>query len=270
MPPSDELKNSLLNSPNKWVVERIDCIDSTNSELARRFSCSDTVPYLLLWAEEQVSGRGRLQRKWFSCPGMDITASVIFPSPVERSCVHKLVLPAGLALTNILRDTYGLNALVRWPNDVLVGGKKIAGILCSYLAAPDAVICGIGINVNSNSDDLAVDTFTPGTTVFAESGKETSRHRLLGLWLLEFENLWRLAKDENFEILSDKFNSVNFYKGMRVKIFPDAASTRDRGIVEKSGFTGIAGNLNSVGTLIINLDNGALYAVKIDDVIIPI
>jgi BirA family transcriptional regulator, biotin operon repressor / biotin---[acetyl-CoA-carboxylase] ligase len=270
MLPSDELSNLLQDSPNKWDVERVDCIDSTNSELARRFSSSESVPYLLLWAEEQTCGRGRLQRNWFSSPAMDITASVIFPSPVERSCVHKLVLPAGLALTKILREEYGLNALVRWPNDVLVGGKKIAGILCSYLAGPDAVICGIGINVNSISVDLARGTFTPATSVFAESGNETSREHLLGRWLVEFENMWHLAHVENFVILNDKFSEMSFYKGMCVKIYPDAASTRDRDIADREGLTGAAGSLSPDGALIINLDSGAEYAVKIDDVVVPI
>ena len=268
---SDKLKNLLAASSIKWEVECIDCTDSTNDELARRYSCSEIAPSMILWSEEQACGRGRLKRNWYSIPGKDITASVVFPSPVERSCVHKLVLPAGLALAKVLRDEFGLDAMVRWPNDVLVGGRKVAGILCSYLTTPNAVVCGIGINVNSTPDDLEIETYTPATSIFIESGMEVSREHLLGSWLLEFEKMWHLAQDENIETLREMFDEVSFYRGMRVRILHDAASERDRiRDDEARGITGMAAGLSLDGSLVIEVDDGTGYPVKIDDVIIPL
>lgn len=270
MPINDILSNLLTDSPNPWKIERIATIDSTNSECARRFSNSDSVPWFILWAEEQTEGRGRLERKWFSNPGKDITASVVFQSPAPQASIHKLVLPAGIALVAVLREEYGIRAAVRWPNDVLVNGHKLAGILCSYLAGPNAVVCGIGINVNSDPNIADTEFNTPATTMLRETGSDNSRDRLFGLWLLEFEKLWFMSLDENFRILKDTFDRVNFYREKPVRIIPGAAAVRNSDTFdEKHVHTGIAESLDPEGALTINLRDGWQYSVKIDDVIIP-
>jgi biotin-[acetyl-CoA-carboxylase] ligase BirA-like protein len=271
MPVTKDLTAVLIDSPNAWAIETIDSIDSTNVDLGCRYACSRSTPYIILWAEKQTAGRGRLDRKWFSNPGSDITASVLFPSPVPRASVPKLVLPAGMALVNVLRENYDMNASIRWPNDVLVEGCKLAGILCSYLDGPDAVICGIGINVNSQPDDLEFETYTPRTTILNETGNEISRERLLGYWILEFEKLWELALDDNISILQGRFDKMNFYRGRNVRILAGAASDRETGEMEPEiEYSGTAGSINHLGELIIELHDGGEYITKIDDVIIPL
>ena len=86
----DTLKAALHQSQNNWEIEIIDSVDSTNAELSRRYHPVKTVPNLILWAETQNKGRGRLNRQWFSAPGKDITASIIFPSPSKKSLLSIL------------------------------------------------------------------------------------------------------------------------------------------------------------------------------------
>ena len=270
MPTNEILSNLLAASPNKWELERTDTIDSTNSECARRFSNSDSAPHFIIWAEEQTEGRGRLERKWLSNPGKDITASVVFPSPAPQASIPKLVLPAGIALVAVLREEYGIRAAVRWPNDVLVNGHKLAGILCSYLARPNAVICGIGINVNSDPDLTDTEFNTPVTTMLRETGSDNSRDRLFALWLLEFEKLWFLSLNENFRILKDTFDRINFYREKPVRIIPGAAAARNSDMVDEShAYIGIVESLDPEGALTINLHDDWQYSAKIDDIIIP-
>ncbi len=261
----------LRQSPNSWEIEFVESIDSTNSELSRRFSSAESAPFLLLCADEQTAGRGRLARKWFSIKGDDITASVIFPSPVQRRDTPKLTLPAGLALVEVLDKEYGMNSKVRWPNDVLTEKGKIAGILSAYLAKPDAVICGIGINVNSEPDAFSLGPHRTMTTVGAELGRKIEREPLLAQWLLAYEKIWELADAENLERLKTDFDNASFYPGKRVRILVDAAGGRDEEAMKASDeFEGIAAGLDDSGALTVTRDDGSEYSAGIEDVIIPL
>jgi len=268
-----KFRKLLLKSHVRWKVESVDSIESTNSELNRRFCNSRDCPYQVLVADKQTVGHGRLNRKWLSVPGKDITASVIFPSPVPAPDIPKLSLCAGLALINVLRESYGVKGLIRWPNDILTENGKLAGILSSYLSTPKAVICGIGINVNSDPDELDVGPFGKRTTLLHEIGEATSLSNLLASWILAFEETWHLAaKKEHFE-LSEQFNSVSFYLGKKVKILPGAGNYREEDTeLKPSGdeFEGIANGISESGALLVLTAPYIYYEVSVEDVIVPI
>lgn len=261
----------LRRSPNSWEIEFVESIDSTNTELSRRFSSAESAPFFLLCADEQTAGRGRLTRKWFSIKGADITASVIFPSPVQRQDTPKLTIPAGLALVEVLEKEYGMDSKVRWPNDVLTEKGKIAGILSAYLPKPDAVICGTGINVNSEPDALSLGPYRTVTTLGAELGRKIERESLLAQWLLAYEKIWELAGAENLERLKTGFDNVSYYLRKRVRILVDAAGGRDEEEIEATDeFEGIARGLDDSGALTVTRDDGSEYSVGIEDLIIPL
>ncbi len=268
----DPHSQSNTDSPTDWIIERIDSIDSTNSELSRRFAQSDTAPHLVLWADRQESGRGRLNRKWQSLGGKDLTFSAIFPSPVDRPDTPKLSLCAGLALVQILKNNFSLDTSLRWPNDILTQKGKLAGILSAYLEKPDAVICGIGINVNSTSTDFDLQTHYSPTTMLDETNRETPRDQLLSAFLSEFERTWFLADTNNFDELLHRFNEHNYYAGKILNIIPGEGALRDEinpENIKGRGFTGITEGLNPDGALLVKMNDGSSYPVSTNDLIIP-
>ncbi|HDS30768.1 MAG TPA: biotin--[acetyl-CoA-carboxylase] ligase [Firmicutes bacterium] len=261
----------LKKSHHDWEIEFLPSIDSTNTELSRRFSKSAVAPFFVLCADEQTAGRGRMERQWYSVPSADITASLIFPSPVSKSDTPKLALSAGLALVEVLESDFRLEAKLRWPNDVMTTRGKLAGILCAYLNIPDAVITGIGINVNSAPDAFPLGPDRSNSTIRHELGYEVEREQLLANWILSFESKWKLARKEMIDELKNEFDRFNFYLGRKVKILVGAASSRDD--ADDKSFDeieGIAGGLDDSGELVVVRGDGSLYAVSIEDVIEPL
>jgi BirA family biotin operon repressor/biotin-[acetyl-CoA-carboxylase] ligase len=264
------LAGILSRSPNPWEIEFLETTDSTNTELSRRYSSHEDAPYLLLCADEQTAGRGRLNRSWQSIPGADITASAVSPSPVSRKDTPKLALAAGLALVEVLESEYGLDAKARWPNDVVTGRGKLAGILCCYLSKPHAVICGIGINVNSEPEAFPLGPHRSRTTTREELGYDIDREPLLGHWLLAFEAKWELADGGRIDELKSAFDNRSFYLGKRLKILVGAASERDEIRESPEEIEGIAGGLDDNGGMVVLRADNSMYSVGMDDVIIPL
>jgi BirA family biotin operon repressor/biotin-[acetyl-CoA-carboxylase] ligase len=235
----------------------------------RRFGQSSHVSRTVLWADEQTAGQGRLDRHWFSIPGRDITASVCFPSPVDCIDAPKLSLIAGIALVGILREEFGIEALAKWPNDVVTPRGKIAGILSSYLSPSDGVICGIGINVNSRPDEIYFDPIRPCASVRTELGHEVSREGIFAQWLRAFEEIWPLARCSRFCDLQAAFDPISYYRGKRMKVYIGAAPVPDN-ITNCEVIEGRAMSIDSSGALLIETLNSGEYKVTIQDTLVPI
>jgi BirA family transcriptional regulator, biotin operon repressor / biotin---[acetyl-CoA-carboxylase] ligase len=203
---------------------RIDWFKSLDSTMieARR----DLQPGRVVVAEEQTAGMGRHGRKWLSEPGAGLYVSVILaakPVPV-------IMLSLGLAA----RHAIGCGD-IRWPNDVLINGKKCAGVLAQLEA--DTIIAGIGINVAQTEfpDDLE----TPATSLLLE-GVTVSREDLL-VALVEFVDRYtRLSSDE---ILREFTNASTYVSGKRVRV--------------ETGLQGVTCGLDPAGFLRVREDNGA-------------
>lgn len=138
----------------QWVVRLHEEVDSTNAVAA-----ADAVPGRVVIAERQVAGRGRLDRTWEAAPGTSLTFSVVVDPGVPDEHWPLLPLVSALAAAEGVRRATGLDARVKWPNDVLVDGQKVAGILLERVQGkhPVAVI-GIGLNVSQTQAELPVDT----------------------------------------------------------------------------------------------------------------
>jgi BirA family biotin operon repressor/biotin-[acetyl-CoA-carboxylase] ligase len=158
---------------------------STNSDLlaaARAGAPEGTV----LAAEVQTAGRGRLDRRWTCPPRAALSFSVLLrPDSVPAVARGWIPLLAGVAVAAGLRAQAGLDARLKWPNDVLVGGAKIAGILAEQ--AGDAIVLGIGINVTTRRDELPV----PQATSVVLAGAAPDREQLLVAVLGELETWYR-------------------------------------------------------------------------------
>ena len=136
-------------------------------------------------AEEQTAGRGRLGRRWQAAPRTSVLVSVNLRPDVATRRLPELSLVAGAAVAEAIAAETGLGPEVKFPNDVLIGGRKVAGILAE--ARDNRVVLGIGINANIGAAELPVDVETPATSLEVESGAPIDRATLLAAVLESLE-----------------------------------------------------------------------------------
>ena len=169
------------------AIEVTEVTGSTNADLLER--AADGAPEgSVLMAEAQTAGRGRMGRAWLSPPGAALMFSVLL-RPVRVSPARRGWIPllAGVAIASAVAAVAGLDAGLKWPNDVLVGDRKLAGILAEQAA--DAIVVGVGVNVSTRRDELPVET---ATSLALEGAARAGRQELLCAALGELER-WYLA-----------------------------------------------------------------------------
>jgi len=175
-PPLDAaaLTTALTSGSRLWRrVEVVQAIGSTNAELAAR-AAADEPEGLVLVAEHQVAGRGRLDRSWTSPPRAGLTVSVLLRPDVPAARRAWLSLLTGVALAEAVAEVAGVRASLKWPNDLLArDGAKLAGILAE--TSGPAVVVGVGLNVSTRPDELP-DT---GTSLALASGAPVDRAAML-------------------------------------------------------------------------------------------
>jgi BirA family biotin operon repressor/biotin-[acetyl-CoA-carboxylase] ligase len=136
--------------------------------------------------DHQTHGRGRLGRVWHDVPGRSILLSVLLRPQAPMPLWPELSLVAGEAVARALRTETGVDATLRHPNDVVVAGRKLVGILPE--ARSGRVVLGIGVNVNHEAAELPADTAKPPTSLRVELGRPVERARLLAAILAELED----------------------------------------------------------------------------------
>jgi BirA family biotin operon repressor/biotin-[acetyl-CoA-carboxylase] ligase len=139
-------------------------------------------------AEEQSEGRGRLGRSWHAPRGTSVLVSVLLRPPVAASRLPELSLIAGGAVGEAIAEVTGLEPAIKFPNDVLLGGKKVAGILAE--SSEGRVVLGIGVNANQGEDQLPPDAQTEPTSLRLELGTPVDRGVLLAAILLRVERAY--------------------------------------------------------------------------------
>jgi BirA family biotin operon repressor/biotin-[acetyl-CoA-carboxylase] ligase len=127
--------------------------------------------------DHQTAGRGRLGREWVAPAGTSVLCSVVLRPPVESARLPELSVVAGRACAEAIREIARVEPTVKLPNDVLVGGRKVAGILAE--ASDGRVVLGIGINVHQTADQLPANTDPPATALDLETGTPVHRPDLL-------------------------------------------------------------------------------------------
>jgi BirA family biotin operon repressor/biotin-[acetyl-CoA-carboxylase] ligase len=165
-----------LGTPYRFVAE----CDST-----QRLIGEDDPEGTTVATDHQTHGRGRLGRTWEDVPGRSILMSVLLLPRPPMPLWPELSLVAGEAVARALRNETGVAASLRHPNDVVVAGRKLVGVLPE--ARKGRVVLGIGVNVNQPPEELPVDTVKPPTSLRVELGREVERTPLLAAILLELE-----------------------------------------------------------------------------------
>ncbi len=230
----------------KKIIHR-ESINSTN-EYALSLSLRGPESGTVIIAESQARGRGRMGRVWVSPPGSNIYMSAVLKPEIAVRDAAFLTVAAALACAHALRSEAGLNVTIKWPNDLMVCGKKIGGILTEIRSAHDEInfaVIGIGINVNSLSKDFPAELADRATSIKEVTGRHFSRSRIIAQVLNELERWYKkLTGDGSFPLLEEwKRLSCTIGKVVRVTLFSEVIS-------------GIAEDVDEEGMLVLRLASG--------------
>lgn len=196
------------------------CIDSTNKS-AKELAAAGAVEGVLVIAEEQLRGRGRLDRPWFSSGGENICASVILRPLLAPDDASRIMLLACIAAAEALIDVARIGATVKWPNDIAVNGRKIGGILLEMSVEADAVdymVIGLGLNVNTASHKFPEEIRNNATSVFVETGKHVSRVLVLRRFLELLEDGYKILLKAGFDAIKPRWIALTDIFGKKVSI----------------------------------------------------
>jgi BirA family transcriptional regulator, biotin operon repressor / biotin---[acetyl-CoA-carboxylase] ligase len=195
-------------------------IDSTNDQ-ALRLAAQGAEHGTVVVAEEQTQGRGRLQRLWVSPAGCGIYLSMIFRTPFPVQEAPQPAMLVGLTLVKVLHEEYGLEAAIKWPNDVLLHGKKLAGILADMQSDQDYtrfLVVGIGINANYREHDFAEPFRYPATALALELGTPVNRQELLLAFLHRFEAEYDRFLKRGFGAILPEYERASAVLGRQLRI----------------------------------------------------
>ena len=154
----------------------------------QRMLAEDKAEGAIAVAEEQTEGRGRLGRTWEAPAGTSVLVSVLLLPAVAASRLPQLSLVAGGAVADAILEVTGIEPAIKFPNDVLIGGRKVAGILAE--SSEGRVVLGIGVNANQTLEQLPADAQTEPTSLRVELGEPVSRLQLLAAILLQLERAY--------------------------------------------------------------------------------
>jgi BirA family transcriptional regulator, biotin operon repressor / biotin---[acetyl-CoA-carboxylase] ligase len=189
-------------------------------------------------ADHQTAGRGRLGRSWVAPPGTAISVSVLLRPPPDRT-IAQLSLLGGLAAAEAVEEELGLwrGSQIKWPNDVMVNRRKVAGVLAE--ARDGVVVLGIGINVNQTRDQLPPDAPQPAASLRTIDGREHDRAALLADLLRRLDRLYGTWLEGELDAVFHDLGSRDFLRGRRVSV---------------DGATGTAIGISRSGTLEVDFD----------------
>jgi BirA family biotin operon repressor/biotin-[acetyl-CoA-carboxylase] ligase len=231
---------------------------SSTSDILEKLARDGVREGLVVFAESQTRGRGRLGRQWVSPPGRGIWFSVLLRPVLRPQAATRLTVAAATALARALRREVPLRPEIKWPNDLMIHGRKVAGVLTELSGELDSVrhvILGIGINANLDRDDLPPPLHTSATSLKLELGRSIDRASLAAALLQELDAAYACVTDDRFAILADEWSSQCTTLGRDVSVL-----SGNRRLV------GRAESLDSEGALLVRTQFGRLERIVGGDV----
>jgi len=233
-------------------------IDSTNTK-AKELAMAGAPHGTLVLAEEQTMGKGRMGRRWVSPYGTGIWMSVILRPDIDPLDAPKMTMLGALAAARAVWEITGLEAGIKWPNDIILSRKKVCGILTEMSGDMDTVhwiVMGIGMNVNTPSDVFPADIQSVATSLLAELGQKTNRIRLIRCICEKIEAYYeRWVTDKDFSAIVDECRRLSVTLGQKVRVNGVGVD-----------FTGKAVDIDSDGVLLVQKDDGSMEKVISGDV----
>lgn len=213
---------------------------------------------IVVLAERQTHGRGRLGRTWISTPGKSLTLSVLLRPPIPPARAPQLTLVTAVALAAGLRSETGLPVQVKWPNDLRIGGRKTGGILTEMAGTGRTighVVIGIGLNVNPDPGGFPEEIRHTATSLAEAAGAPLPRQRILEVVMDSLDHAYVRYLDEGFEPIRESWESLSDTIGREVTV-------REHGRVVR----GAARGIDDEGFLLVEAFDGTISRVVSGDV----
>jgi BirA family biotin operon repressor/biotin-[acetyl-CoA-carboxylase] ligase len=233
---------------------------TSTSDVAEKLARDGAAEGVVVIAESQTAGRGRLGRRWVSPAGKGLWLSVLLRPPFRPQQTTQLTIAAAVAVARAVHTQTGLLPEVKWPNDLLLGGRKFGGILTELSGEQDRVrhaVLGIGVDVNVVASDLPVEVRRIATSLRIALGRPVPRAELAVALLRELEADYRRLLAGRFEEIADEWERLCTTIGRDLEV--EIGGRRVRGRAE---------SLDTDGALLLRTEHGRLERITGGDVVL--
>ncbi len=223
----------------------LDEVDSTNTA-AKKAAENGAVHGTLVVSERQTGGKGRRGRAWDSPRGTGIFMTLILRPNMAPVHASMLTLVAALAVADGIRECTGAESLIKWPNDIVMSGKKICGILTEMSADPDCInYVAVGIGINVNMEEFPEEIRGVAASIFTETGKKTKRSLLISAVMAAFERYYEVfMKTTDMSGLLEDYNGKLANCGRTVRVLDPAGE-----------YSGTAIGIDREGELLVEMED---------------
>ncbi|MFY0516933.1 biotin--[acetyl-CoA-carboxylase] ligase [Lysinibacillus sp. UGB7] len=239
-------------------IHHFDVVDSTQT-IAHKLAQEGAPDGTIVIGEEQTAGRGRMARSWESAHGTGIWMTIIVRPDVSPQQASSFTLVVAVAVTMAIKTLYkNVEPAIKWPNDLLVNGKKCTGILTEMQAEADlvqALLVGVGINANQVATDFSPDISDIATSLRLEAGEEINRAALVATILQYLEQFTDLFVNEGFASIKGLWEELSCTIGQRIEV----TTIRER-------FEGVASGITEDGVLQLTLNDGTVRTIYSGDI----
>lgn len=234
----------------------LDTVDSTNTR-AKQLAEAGAPDGTVVVAETQTAAKGRRGRSWMAPAGTGVWFSLMLRPQIEPEHASMMTLVAAMAVEKGIRDMTGLKGQIKWPNDVVVDGKKVCGILTEMSADMDCVNhVVVGIGINANIREFPEELQDKATSLLLASGQTVKRAALLNAVLHAWEEYYeRYLQTEDLSLLASAYNEKLAGRGGMVQV-----------LAPKGEYTGISRGINHQGELLVEREDGTVTAVMSGEV----
>ncbi|MCI7061473.1 MAG: biotin--[acetyl-CoA-carboxylase] ligase [Lachnospiraceae bacterium] len=240
-------------------VECLEKVDSTNTRAKQLAELGEPEGTLVV-AEEQTAGKGRRGRGWASEPGIGIWMSLILRPELKPQQAASVTLVAAMAVASGIRECCHLETGIKWPNDVVVNGKKVCGILTETSSEPDYIHYVVpGIGINANTGEFPKELSDKATSIYLETGKKTNRNALIAEVMNAFSLYYgRYLQTGDLSLLQDEYNEMLVNRDREVLVLYGMAEEADPDKCQR----GIAKGITPAGALIVETEEGMKQVVS--------
>lgn len=236
----------------------LDSVDSTNS-YGKRLAENGFSDGTVIIAEEQTSGRGRLGRDWVSPKGKGIWMTIMLKPEIKPNLASQVTLIAALAVLKAIKAAYDMDIMIKWPNDLVINGKKVCGILAELGAEIERVnyLCvGIGINANLDESDFKNQSLDMATSLKIAAGMEVERKKLIAHILDIFEEYYSMFLEKgSLEFMIEEYKKYLINMGKEVRL-----------VAKNEEMHATAEDITYEGHLLVRLDDGTLKEISSGEV----
>lgn len=253
---AQEIESRLTTAWAGRPVYFFETIDSTNNE-ARRLAENRAPEGTLVTAERQDGGKGRRGRAWMTETGTAVAMSLVLRPELPPAKASMVTLVMGLAVAASCRDYCGIEAQIKWPNDVVADGKKICGILTEMSSEIDYInYLVIGAGINTNVEQFPEELADKAVSLHQLMGKRPDRAGLIAACLEKFEQYYKcFLETQDVSLLKAEYEGMLAGKGGRVRVLEPG-----------NEYEGVSEGINEKGELLVRRDDGRVEAVYAGEV----